>query len=140
MYADDARWLVSTVLWKTASGQVDEQNYVYLAYRILRRVMNGTTCTAVIQSLIEGEGLMRSNYRVGVHCYGYQLSHRFLGDDWKQVRLIDPRLINRIKREEMRIEKQQAKRRRPIHRQLASIQEDLTTPLSNASIRAITAS
>lgn len=125
MRADDARWLVSTIVRKMAMGDVDQWGLVRLHSDILRRVMNQRTCEDVISSLLDG-AIERGPYRVGERAFGYRLAKRYLGDDLTCVCLTDPRLNARIDRERLRIENCQKSRWRPIHQQLAAVQEGVT--------------
>lgn len=137
MRADDARWLLSTILRKMASRDVDPWGLVRLHSDILRRVMNKRTYNDVIESHLDS-AIERRPYKVGEVSFGYRLVERFMHEDSRIVPATDVRLIDRIRREQRRMEKLQAGRLRPIHDQLAREQQHLTiTPDANDILSAL---
>lgn len=130
--ADDARWLISTILRKTANRDTDPWGCVRLDSRILRRVM-GDQNPEIIRALEQG-AIETAGYYAGVKCKGYRLANRYLGDRCVRVPCVDPRLIHRIEQERQR---QETEDRQPlwlpIHHALDAEQRRLTIdPAANA--------
>ncbi len=125
-YADDARWLISTILTKTAVKDVDSWGCVRLHSDILRRVMRKSVQPAIVQALVDHQVIETAPHREGVRSKGFRISRRFLGDRCVRVRCQDPRLADRIQRERDRLEDQQQKLWCPVHYQLAQEQQGLS--------------
>ena len=60
--ADDARWLVSTILRNRANRDVDPWNWFRLHSDIVRRVMDGRAAPEIIRSLAEGGAIKTVAY------------------------------------------------------------------------------
>ncbi len=116
--ADDARWLLSTIVRKTAHKDVDHWGYVRLHTRVLRRVMAPNTIAAIVKALEAGGAIETAPYFAGVKPKGYRLARRFLGDRCDRVPATDPRLIERIEAERVRLRSEQYAKWRPIHHML----------------------
>jgi hypothetical protein len=98
--ADAARWLVSTILRKTANRDTDPWGLVRLDSSILRRIM-GRHSSDVIRALEQG-AIETAPYCVGVRCKGYRLAKRYLGDRSVRWPAVDPALIDRLEQERQR--------------------------------------
>jgi hypothetical protein len=125
-YADDARYLISTIVCKTAVKDVDEHGYARLSSDILRRVMYQRTQPAVVRALVDAGVVETAPYFTGVKHKGYRLHKRHLRDRSVRIRCTDPRLAERIAREHARLQDQELKTWLPVHYQLAHEQEGLT--------------
>jgi len=125
--ADGARWLIFTILRKTAHRDTDLWGLVRLDSRVLRRVM-GRQSSDIIRALERG-AIESAPYRAGVRCKGYRLVRRYLGDRCVRVPCLDPRLRERLQceHERMRAAAEEARRRwLPIHHALDREQRHLT--------------
>ncbi len=123
--ADDARWLVSTILRKMAWRDVDRGQYARLHSDIIRRAMNQRTYRKVIEGLLGG-AIERVGYSSGVKSYGYGLAERYWGDDVVRVQATDPRFLKRIEREQRHTKDRQSESRLPVHDALDAEQQYLT--------------
>jgi hypothetical protein len=124
--ADDARWLVFTILRKTANRDTDPWGYVRLDSQILRRVMDSHTAVETIRAL-KGGAIETAPYYAGVRCMGYRLASRYLGDRSVRLSVTDPRLLDRIERERQRLDADDPQARwKPVHHQLDAEQRALT--------------
>lgn len=121
--ADAARWLVSTVLGKTAANNVDARGFAILSSVIIRRVM-GRDYAKIVRSLIDAGVLLRAPYHEG-KSYGYRLADEYLSQrpTWMPVR--NPEILSRIQRERQRYGAEQAALRLPIHEALNRAQRSL---------------
>lgn len=124
--ADDAKWFVSTVTAKTASGNVDPWDFVRLSKDILQRVMDQRTYSKVIKCLASARAIEVAGYWAGVKCKGYKLAERYLTSEPIRVNAVDTRLIERIQAEDKRLEAEQRKRWLPVHDDLKECQKRLT--------------
>ena len=121
------RWLISTILTKTANRDTDVWGLVRLDSRILRRVMNQRTALEVIQSLVDGGAIQTAPYYAGVKCKGYRLARRYLSDRCVRMPVTDPWLLERIQRERQRLDTEEREARwLPIHYALHQDQQRLT--------------
>jgi hypothetical protein len=115
-YADDARWLVSTIVRKTANHDIDHWGCVRLDSDILRRVMTKDRQPAIVRALVESGTIETSPHCAGVRHKGYRLAKRFLPERSVQVPATDPRLIARIEAERERQDRdEQSNRWLPVH-------------------------
>ncbi len=131
LYADSARWLVSTITYKTANRDTDPWGCVRLDSRILRRVM-GNHAKGVIGCLQQG-AIEISPYCVGVKCKGYRLAKRYLGDRCLRVPAVDPGLLHRLAEERQRRDAEESKTRwQPIHYALDAEQRRLSIDVAEA--------
>ena len=125
--ADDARWLISTILTKTANRDTDVWGLVRLDSRILRRVMYKHDSPDIIRALERGGAIETAAYCAGVKCKGYRLAKRYLGDRCVRIPVVDPRLLERINRERQRQNAEEWQARwLPIHYRLSDEQRNLT--------------
>ena len=122
--ADSARWLVSTVVRKLVANDVDRQGHAILSSAILQRVM-GHGYARIVRTLIEAGVLERSNYRVGESSYGYRLTADYLAQRPRRVLVINPVLLDRMRKEYQRTDAKQSERRLPIHEALNEAQHGL---------------
>lgn len=125
-YSDDCRWLVSTVLQKTAARDLDDWGCVRLDSRVLRRVMRKSVQPRIVRALVDHAVLELAPHRQGVRCQGYRIHRRFLGDDVRRVPCRDPRLLDRILRERDRQIADEQSGWKPIHHLLNREQAGLT--------------
>jgi hypothetical protein len=122
---DDARYFISTILVKTARGQVDILGVVRLHAAHLRRVMHNRHYRTVVEALLERGAIERFPYAVGERSFGYRLTKRFVADRHVRVRVTDCRLIARLKAFHARAEVERQSRLEPVHRALARQQKRL---------------
>ena len=59
-FADDGRYIVSTILRKTARGQADDCGYVPLRAEYLRNVISKRKCREIVESLQAAEAIHRT--------------------------------------------------------------------------------
>ncbi|MGA2069370.1 MAG: hypothetical protein ABSG86_30750 [Thermoguttaceae bacterium] len=124
--ADDARWLVSVIVRKTANRDTDPWGCVRLDSQILRRVMYQGTVAEIVRALEDG-AIEIAPYCVGIRCKGFRLAKRYLGDRCVRVPVTDPRLLDRIERERQRLDAAERQTRwKPIHYRLDAEQRALT--------------
>src|SRR5208337_2676179 len=102
--ADDARWLVSTILRKTANRDMDPWNWVRLHSDIVRRVMDGHAAPEIIRSLAAGGAIKTVAYSAGERSTGYRLAQRYDADRSVRIQITDPRLRDRLDRERERMD------------------------------------
>ena len=126
MRADDARWLMSTIVRKTAHRDTDPWSYVRLHSSILRRIMSPNNIADIVTALERGEAFETAPYYPGVKCKGYRLGRRYLGDRHVRMPATDPRLIERIEQARREQEAEQRSRWQPIHFALHDEQRYLT--------------
>jgi len=125
--ADDARWLVSTIIGKTANRDTDPWGCVRLHSRILRRVMYEPTLGDVIAALVSGGVIETFDYTPGERSRGFRLTARYLADRSQRVLAVDPRLLDRLSEERKRLDAQRRREHwQPIHFQLADEQRRLS--------------
>ena len=125
MYADDARWFISTIVRKTVCRDTDPYGCVRLNMEILKRLMYQGTCREIIDALERGAVETTPPFP-GVKSTGYRLAHRFLSDTHVRKPAVDPRLIHRIDRERARNSCEQKRRRKPIHDSLDAEQRHVS--------------
>lgn len=126
LHADPARWLVSTVLRKTADRSIDLWGLVRLDSTILRRVM-GRRSSGVVKALFQGGAIETANHQAGVRCRGYRLASRYLGDRCVRRQCVDPHLIGRLNAEKRRLDALDTRAAwLPIHHDLAAEQRCLS--------------
>ena len=126
LHADEARWLMSTILRKTADRAVDLWGCVRLDVTILRRIMEPNSIAGIVKAL-EGGAIETSTYRAGTRCRGYRLAKRWLGDRCVRRPCIDPRLIARLDAERQRLDAQDTRAAwLPVHHALDAEQRALS--------------
>jgi len=125
--ADDARWLLSTIVRKTATRDTDVWGCVRLHSDILRRIMDKHSMGDVIRALEHGGAIETYPYCAGVKAKGYRLAKRYLGDRCVRVLAVDPRLLTRLEQERQRLDAEESQSRwKPIHYLLDAEQRRLT--------------
>ncbi len=124
--ADDARWLMSTIVWKTAHKDVDPWGCARLHSDVLRRVMYSPTQPAIVEALEAGGAIEVAPYYPGVKAKGFRLAKCYLGDRCTRVPATDPRLMDRIEAEQLRQQHDQRARWRPVHYMLDEEQRYMT--------------
>ena len=128
--ADDARWLMSTIVRKTANRDTDPWGCVRLHSRILRRIMYEPTMVDIVRALERGGAIETAPYCEGVRSKGYRLAKRYLGDRCIRMPATDPRLLDRIERAQQRQDaeepEEQRARWKPVHYRLNAEQHHLT--------------
>ena len=126
MRADDARWLIDTIVRKTAHRDLDRWGCVRLDSMILRRVL-GNRSSDIARALERGGAIEIASYRAGVRCKGYRLSHRYLGDRCVRVPCVEPHLLARLDAERRRLDAQDTRSAwLPIHFALNAEQRALS--------------
>ncbi len=126
LHADAARWLMSTILRKTANRDVDPWGCVRLDSMILRRVM-GNCSADIARALEQGGAIETAPYHVGVRCKGYRLARRYLGDRCVRVPGVEPHLLARLDAEWQRLDAQETRSGwLPIHHALDAEQRALS--------------
>jgi hypothetical protein len=124
--ADDARWLVSTILRKIANRDTDPWGCVRLDSRILRRIMYAPMVTDVIRALEQG-AIETTPYCAGIKAKGFRLAKRYLADCCVRRPVVDPRLIGRLEQERQRLDAEDRQSHwLPIHYRLEAEQRRLT--------------
>ena len=124
--ADDANWLISTIVRKTAHRDVDPWGCVRLHNDVLRRVMAPNTIAPIVKALEAGGAIETAPHCAGVKCKGYRIAKRFLGDRSDRVPATDPRLVERIEAERQRLQREQCTAWKPIHHRLDDQQRYVT--------------
>ncbi len=124
--ADDARWLVSQIVRKTANRDVAPWGCVRLHSGVLRRVMVADRIADIVRALEGGGAVSTAPYHAGVKAKGYRLAQRFLGDRCVRVPVTDPVLRKRIEAENNRQQQDQRTRWKPIHYMLDDEQQAVT--------------
>lgn len=124
--ADDARWLVSTIVRKTATKQIDLWGCVRLHSDILRRVMDPRDYPKIIGALVDAGVIEKLGYCAGVKSTGYRLAARYLGDRCVRVPITDPRLRMRLECERERLNNESGRPWKPIHFALNQQQQTIT--------------
>jgi len=125
--ADDARWLIDTILRKTANYDTDPWGYVRLNLDIVRRTMYQETAVEIVRALEHGGAIETAGYSAGRKPKGYRLTKRYGGDRCVRRTVMDARLLDRIDRERQRLEAEERQSRRmPIHDRLNDEQRRLT--------------
>lgn len=126
--ADHARWLVSTILRKTAHRDLDVWGCARLHSDVLYRVL-GNHAGKIVKALAAGVAIETMPYRPGVRTKGYRLAQRYLGDRCVRRPCTDRRLRDRLERERERMQEQADDARAkwaPIHHALDHEQHRLT--------------
>ena len=129
LHADDARWLVSTILRKTANRDIDIWGCVRLHSDILYRVLGKRAAGKIVRALDMGGAIETTSYRAGVQTKGYRLTKRYLSDRCVRVPCTNPQLLDRLAREHERMQNQYEKARArwlPIHHALDTEQHRLS--------------
>lgn len=124
-FADDARYLASTILRKTARGQADDFGFVPLRAEYLRRIISERRGRDVIQSLLDAEAIHRRPYQVGVTAFSYRLGDRYLNDPHIRLPIANKRLLRNLERHAAGCREEADRRMKPIHVTLASLQHGL---------------
>ena len=124
--ADPVRWLMSTILRKTADRAVDLWGCVRLDAMILRRVL-GRRSSEIARALESGGAIETAAHRSGDRCKGYRLAQRYLGDRCVRVQCVEPHLLARLDAEQRRLEAQDTRSAwQPIHHALDAQQRALS--------------
>lgn len=126
MRADDARWLMGTIVRKTAHRDTDPWGCVRLHNRILRKIMSPNSIADIVSALDRGGAIETAPHNRGVKCRGYRLGRRYLGDRHVRRPATDPRLIERIEQARREQDAEQRSRWQPIHFALNDEQRYLT--------------
>lgn len=124
--ADDAMWLITQIVHKTASRDLDEWGMARLDSRVLARVMHRNTVSAVVEALECGAIEVDHGYIAGTRCKGYRLAKRFLGVPSVRRRPQSPDFVERVEREAERMRTADSTWWLPVHSALAAEQDQLT--------------
>lgn len=133
-FADDARYLASTILRETAKGQGDEHGYVPLRAEYLRNVISERRGRDVIQSLRDAEALYRKPYQVGVTPFAYRLAERYQADLHIRIPIEDKRLLRKLELHSARCQQEADRRMKPIHHTLATLQHGLEIDAAESKV------
>ena len=125
-YADDARYLVSTIVCKAAFGDMDPWEYVHLNSRVLRRVMTQRKIAPITNALKQAGVIETIPYRVNQLSRGYRLTAHWQARNHCRVLATDLHLLQRIWVEQARLDAERALRWKPIHYQLDHCQRGLS--------------
>src|SRR4051812_33673016 len=91
--ADDARFFVSTILYKFARRDVDKKGLVRLKAAFVRKIMHNRLAKEIVDALIHGGAIKRpGNYIKGKCSFGYRLASRYLADPHIRIPATDPAL------------------------------------------------
>ncbi len=119
--ADDARYLVSAVVKKTAEGNLDAWGMARLQAEILRRTMYARTATAIERALIDANVIETAPHCAGKRSKGFRLGAAYVGDRYIRRPAVDVRLIERWQKECDRMDAEQRRTVwKPIHDMLAA--------------------
>ena len=124
--ADDARYLISLILTKTARGQVDQFGNVRLMAKYLRNIMHKHHYNHLVDALLERGAVERVAYEVGKRSFGYRLADRFRDDKHVRIGAQDSRLIARLTAFHRNAERERQSRMKPVHFALERHQQRLT--------------
>ena len=124
-FGDDARYIASTILRKTAKGQSDDYGYVPLKAEYLTQIISERKCKAIVDSLLAAEAIHRTPYQVGVRSFAYRLGDRYQADPHIRLPIENKRLMRNLERHISSYREQAEKKMKPIHHTLASLQHDL---------------
>ena len=95
--ADDARYLVSLVIYKAMNSMVDSQGFARLKADILNQVMDNRKRVEITKCLVRRKVIKcNRSYIVGERSLGYCLHPRFFNDALKTVVATDSRIIRRL--------------------------------------------
>jgi len=127
MYADDARWLMDTIIRKTIDHDLDGRGCVRLDSRIIKQNMCKHKASDVISCLAEGQAIDILPATPGSRSTGFRIGARFLADRHVRVFATDPRLIERVNAAIDRMNKEDPSAPLlPIHEQLNEGQKCLS--------------
>lgn len=124
-FADDGRYIASTILRKTARGQADAGGYVALRAEYLRNIISERRGRDVIQSLLAAEAIHRTPYQTGVRSFAYKLDDRYQADPHIRLPIECKRLLRNLERHAELCRAEADQRMKPIHRTLATLQNVL---------------
>jgi len=124
-FADDARYVVSSILRKTARGQADEQGYVPLRAEYLRNVISKRKCSEIVKSLVAAEAIRRMPYQVGVRSFAYRLADRYQADQHIRLPIECKRMLRKLEAHAAMCKAEADQRMKPVHVTLARLQHGL---------------
>lgn len=129
---DIARWLVSTILQRTAytPGKAIRPVRLYAPY--LKHMM-GRRYRDIIAAMLESSVIHRTPYRRGQHSFGYLLDNRFVLDRHVRVDVRNTKLIARIDERRREAHKKARECFLPIHKRLFRLQRQLTVDTAQAA-------
>lgn len=125
-WADEARWLVGTVIRKMVFRDVDVFGYARLHWKVLHRILTSNWLSKIKKALIDGGVIKTDPYVVEERSTGYRLRDRWLTTRHVRMQVVNPVLCERLSKERRRLEQEQRKRRLPIHDSLDQSQRCLT--------------
>ena len=121
---DPSRWLISTIVRKTANRDTDERGCVRLHSSILRRVMHDRYSEIV--KALDGRAIDTYGHSAGRKSKGYRLHSRYLSDRHVRVPCRCPMLAGRIQRDRDTMKRSDKALWLPIHDRLDELQQNLT--------------
>lgn len=131
--ADDANYLVSTILKKIAAGKADSSGRVVLNAANLRNIMARDDYVKVVNALLKAGVIHRDSYRVGKKSYGYQLDDRYQYDTLVRTDVTSPRLKRRLMKFHDDWRKEQRNRMDKVHFHLERLQQRLSIDRDHAT-------
>ncbi len=131
---DDARYLISLILWKMATGRTDERGRVPLMAKYLEQVMAKDDCYRVMDRLLD-EGIIHRDYYIqGERSYSYWLGNQFRDVRHVRVTPTDKRLSNRLHSFFERQKAEHELRMLPVHHHLRQQQFRLGIDMQQAEM------
>jgi hypothetical protein len=126
LHADAARYLVSTIIHKQACREVDEAGDAHLKAKYLRNVM-GDQYARIMKSLTSGRDpvLHMSGYSPGAYSRGFRLDERFMDDELRYCRPVNPIIRDRLATVYAQSAEEQRRRWLPIDYTLRQMQRRL---------------
>jgi len=122
--ADSARAMVSTIINKTACRDIDERGFARLYSPYLRKMM-GPRYAATIRALLDQGIMHRAPYREGLSS-GYRLAEDVLALEPQRYLVVNPDTLERLRKCWSDVDREQARRRKPIHDDLERSMQGLT--------------
>jgi hypothetical protein len=123
---DPSRWLISTIVRKTADRKVDERGIVRLHSKVLQGVCHDRY-SDVVKPLKTGGVIETFPYSAGEKSTGYRLTAEYVDQPLVRVPCTDPYLAERIRRGYRQMDERKKKGKRlPIHERLEDCQRELT--------------
>ncbi len=124
-HADKARWMLSQVLRKQSHHDTDVYGYARLHSDVVGRAV-GRPAGRIWKTLVSCGIIETSPHLAGVQSRGYRLTGESLDQPGRYARLVEPILIERVKRELERLAREKESTWLPIHYRLRESQHRLS--------------
>ena len=124
-FADDARYVISTILRKMARGQTDDYGYVALKAEYLTQIISERRCKEIVESLLAAGAVRRRPYQKGVRSFSYRLADQYQADRHIRLPIENKRLLRNLERHEAVCREEADRRLKPVHHTLVILQNDL---------------